>query len=174
MNTQDYKWITQGRDVIMAQCAQLSEAQLAQSHGFALDSVKDTLLHITKCYRNWIGSFLLGNDSIEDFPVEIVEKMTLADIQEVYVLVDKYVALALQTFEDSMDVMTSSASDFKPTVQKTPHHLLLHAFTHECHHQGQITAMLSLMGHTPNNTNIVLFFDINRNCITNITFIPSC
>ena len=58
MNTQDYKWITQGRDVIMAQCAQLSEAQLAQSHGFALDSVKDTLLHITKCYRNWIGSFL--------------------------------------------------------------------------------------------------------------------
>ena len=91
MNTQDYKWITQGRDVIMAQCAQLSEAQLAQSHGFALDSVKDTLLHITKCYRNWIGSFLL------------------------------------------------------------------HAFTYECHHQGQITAMLSLMGHTPNNTNIVLF-----------------
>ena len=81
----------------------------------------------------------------------------MAHFYEVYALVDEYVALAIQTFENSMDVMTSSASGFKAPVQKTPHHLLLHAFTHECHHQGQLTAMLSLMGHTPNNTNIVLF-----------------
>ncbi|WP_083844879.1 DinB family protein [Kurthia senegalensis] len=52
---------------------------------------------------------------------------------------------------------TSEISIFSRLHKKTPHHLLFHAFTHEFHHKGQLTAMLHLMGHTPNNINMVQF-----------------
>ena len=159
MNKQDYEWIRQSRHIILEQCQDLSEAQLGQAHSFALNSVKETLIHITKCYRNWIGSYLLGNETVGDYPADEVARMKLKDIEDLFALVDNYVYGALDKFADSMDELVGSASSFKqqPQILKTPHHLLLHAFTHEFHHKGQVTAMFHLMGHKPKNTNMVLF-----------------
>ena len=159
MNKQDYEWIRQSRHIILEQCQDLSETEFTQEHSFALNNVKETLIHMTKCYRNWIGSYLLGNETVGDYPADEVARMTLKDIEDLFALVDGYVYEALDKFADSMDELVVSASAFKqqPVIQKTPHHLLLHAFTHEFHHKGQVTAMLHLMGHTPKNTNMVLF-----------------
>ena len=157
MNKQDYEWIRQSRHIILEQCRDLTEAELTQEHSFALNSVKETLIHMTKCYRNWIGSYLLGNETVGDYSLDELARMTLKDVENLFALVDDYVYEALDKFAHSMDELVVSASPFKPAIQKTPHHLLLHAFTHEFHHKGQVTAMLHLMGHTPKNTNMVLF-----------------
>ncbi|MEH6996494.1 DinB family protein, partial [Neobacillus drentensis] len=37
----------------------------------------------------------------------------------------------------------------------TPRKLLLHTITHECHHKGQIVAMLRQMGYEPPNTDVL-------------------
>lgn len=157
MNKQQYEWIRQSRHALLAQCETLTTEELSQPHHFALNNVKETLIHITKCYRNWIGSYLLGNAPVGDFPAEQISTMTFNDIEELYALVDRYVFEALDTFAEAMDTPVHSASSFKEDVQKTPQHLLFHAFTHECHHRGQIMAMLHLMGHKPANINLVLF-----------------
>lgn len=157
MNKQDYEWVKQSRQIVMDQCKQLTTEELTIDHHFAIRNVKETLIHITKCYRNWIGSFLLGHEKVGDFSKEELEALSFADIEALYTLVDTYVYEAIDTFEGALHTSVSSASDFKNTVQKTPHHLLFHAFTHEFHHKGQLTAMLHLMGHTPNNINMVQF-----------------
>lgn len=41
-------------------------------------------------------------------------------------------------------------------VKKTPRQLLIHSITHEFHHKGQIVAMLRLLNHTPENTDILV------------------
>ena len=127
---QDYEWIRQSRHIILEQCQHLSEAELTQEHSFALKSVKETLIHITKCYRNWIGSYLLGNEPVGDYSADELAQMTLKDIEYLYALVDDYVYEAVDKFAGSMDELVVSASSFKqqPSIQKTPHHLLLHAF----------------------------------------------
>lgn len=157
MNKQHYEWIRQSRRILLTQCETLTTAELSQPHHFALNNVKETLIHITKCYRNWIGSYLLGNAPVEDYPAEQIARMTFKDVEELFELVDTYVYTALETFEETMNTPVNSASKFKADVQKTPQHLLFHAFTHECHHKGQVTAMLHLMDHKPANTNLVLF-----------------
>ncbi|MBQ0140745.1 MAG: DUF664 domain-containing protein [Kurthia sp.] len=163
MNKQDYAYIKQSRQLILEQCKDLTEAEFTQVHGFALNSVKDTLIHMTKCYRNWVGSYLLGNSKVGDYPVEEVAKMTLADIEKLFALVDSYVYEAIEKYEDAMDTLMDSTSAFKADaqIQRTPHHILLHAFTHEFHHKGQVTAMFHLMGHKPRNTNMIEFESIS-------------
>ena len=157
MNKQQYEWIRQSRQIVFAQCKALSNEQLAHEHGFAINTIKDTLIHITKAYRNWIGSYLLGNKIVGDYPADVVEAMTFDDIEKLYALVDDYVWQAIEKYERSMDVLMATTSDFKRDGEttKTPNHLLFHVFTHECHHRGQVTAMLHLLGVKPDNVNIV-------------------
>lgn len=159
MNKQDYEWIKQSRKIILTQCKELTVEEFTQSHAFALKNVKETLIHMTKCYRNWIGSYLLGNEIVGDYSQQQLDAMDLKDVEALFELVDSYVEEAIEKYAHVMNDLVPSASDFKKgaDLQKTPHHLLLHAFTHEFHHKGQVTSMFHLMGHTPKNTNMVLF-----------------
>lgn len=164
MNKQDYAWIKQSRQIILDQCKELTEEEFTKEHGFAIQSVKATLIHMTKCYRNWVGSYLLGNGTVGDYPTEEFEKMNFADVEKLFALVDRYVYEAIDKYEGSMDELMDSTSIFKvdKNIQRTPHHILLHAFTHEFHHKGQVTAMLHLLGHKPNNTNMIEFASVSN------------
>ena len=162
MNKQDYEWIRQSRNIVFDQCRTLTDEELTKDFGFALGTIKETLIHITKAYRNWIGSFLLGNEIVGDYSPEQLATMDFAAIENLYALVDRYIYEAIDQYEASLDVVMSSQSHFKIGEQKTPHHLLLHTMTHEFHHKGQVTAMLHLLGYTPNNINMVQFDSVKR------------
>lgn len=164
MNKQDYEWIKQSRNIILEQCKDLTEEEFTRDHAFALSNVKETLIHMTKCYRNWVGSFLLGNDTVGDYPKEDLDRMDLSDVHKLFDLVDSYVYEAIEKYEGKMNDLLESSSAFKKPLklEKTPHHILLHAFSHEFHHKGQVTAMFHLMGHKPKNTNMIEFDSVSQ------------
>lgn len=164
MNKQDYQWIKQSRAIILAQCEDLTNEEFTREHDFALSNVKETLIHMTKCYRNWVGSYLLGNDTVGDFPKEQIDEMDLGDVKKLFELVDSYVYDAIDQYEHSMNDLLETTSVFKKNLElkRTPHHILLHAFTHEFHHKGQVTAMFHLMGHKSKNTNMIEFESVTQ------------
>lgn len=158
MEKLEYEWIKQTRRILLDQCKELMEEELTKELNFGFQSIKDSLFHIAGCYHAWLGSFVLSATTKPLYSREEINNMRLEDIERYFQQADTYVE---QVFEKSIEQLNTtiekkllwkSESGF---VRKTPHQLLVHSITHEFHHKGQIVAMLRLLGHVPQNTDVL-------------------
>lgn len=85
--------------------------------------------------------------------------MQVGDIERYFQEADRYVEEVIESFTDTFDQFIEKEPSWKANGQvigKTPRQLLIHSITHEFHHKGQIVAMLRLLNHTPENTDILV------------------
>ena len=118
-------------------------------------SISYILQHTAGCYFSWLESFA-QNENIEwlDTP----DVITITQTRELYDRVDDSVNAFLQNFKGKMEVPISNVHNAVGEVTATPLQLFTHVLTHEFHHKGQIMTMCRILGYTPVETDVSLFF----------------
>jgi len=118
-------------------------------------SISYILLHTAACYFSWLDSFA-QSENIEW--LDTLNVNTIAQIRQLYGKVDDIVAAFLQNFKDKMEMPITNIHNAAGEVTATPLQLFTHVLTHEFHHKRQIMAMCRILGHTPVETDVSLFF----------------
>jgi uncharacterized damage-inducible protein DinB len=129
-------------------CADLSAEEWRREHGFASGSIQKLFAHIIEVERGWIT---------EDVRREPFERLDDAAIERLYAdpaaakLRSEGVAgvtrRTLKEYVPARLAETRSASDREnQPATFTVEEIFLHLCTHELRHQGQIQAMLRLLG----------------------------
>ncbi|MBQ4869458.1 DinB family protein [Priestia megaterium] len=158
MEKQEYEWVKQTRQILLAQCKELDENDFTKELGFGSQSVRDSLIHIAGCYHAWLGAFVLLQTKSPLLIKEVINNMQISDIQLYFDQADAYVDAVFEQFSDNFDDIIERELVWRPevgSIRKTPRQLLMHTITHEFHHKGQIVAMLRLLGHVPKHTDII-------------------
>ena len=111
---------------------------------FAYGSLRNIHAHVAQCYLIWLGVRGLDvEESALDIPPE-----TLLDVTAMrgrYRTVDEIVERALREFTELNAPLT--IPHHGSTLEVTRRWLLLHPFTHEFHHKGQLLALGRVLGH---------------------------
>lgn len=158
MNQNEYEWVRQTRGTLLDFCAQLNPNDFTHQHGFALQSVRDTLIHIADCYHAWLGSFVLEKTKKPITPKEERDQFNLEKIKDRFEQVDSIVNEIFELPRNQLNEMMEKKIPWREapeTLSITPGKLLMHTITHEFHHKGQIVAMLRQMGYEPPNTDVL-------------------
>ncbi|WP_282022797.1 DinB family protein [Priestia flexa] len=155
----EYEWVKKTRQILLDQCKELNEDDFTKEFEFGFQSIRDSLVHVAGCYHAWLGSFVLSKTSSPLLTKEVIQTMQVGDIERYFQEADRYVEEVIESFTDTFDELIEKEPSWKANGQvigKTPHQLLIHSITHEFHHKGQIVAMLRLLNHTPENTDILV------------------
>lgn len=159
MNQLEYEWVKKTRQILLDQCKELNEDDFTKEFEFGFQSIRDSLVHVAGCYHAWLGSFVLSKTSSPLLTKEVIQTMQVGDIERYFQEADRYVEEVIESFTDTFDQFIEKEPSWKANGQvigKTPRQLLIHSITHEFHHKGQIVAMLRLLNHTPENTDILV------------------
>jgi len=135
-------------------CASLSDADRKQDRGAFFDSIHGTLNHLLFGDRIWLGRFTqesltqakMGQELYSEFE-ELWQERRQTDewiIQWADQISEAWLA---QPFE------YTSGVDKKTRVLPA-WVLVTHLFNHQTHHRGQLTTLLSQMGHDPGVTDL--------------------
>lgn len=159
MNSNEYKWVKQNREVLLDFCSELKPDDFSrQLDGFGFQSIKEALVHIADCYIAWLGSYVLLKTKRPITPKENISQKSLDDIKLRFDLVDKYVNEVIDTFSEEMNEPIQRHIPWRESgdeISITPMKLLIHTITHEYHHKGQIVSMARHMGYVPPNTDVL-------------------
>ena len=118
------------------------EVYTAERADFAYGSLRNIQAHVADCYLGWVGESGLGLNVPE------VESAQFPDVQAMrrrYAEVDAVVERALSEFTELDAPLPIPHRD--RTLEVTRRWLLLHPFTHEFHHKGQLLALGRVLGH---------------------------
>jgi len=118
-------------------------------------SISYILQHTAACYFHWLESFA-QSENIEW--LDTLNVNTITQIRQLYGKADDILATFLQNFKDKMEVPITNIHNAAGEVTATPLQLFTHVLTHEFHHKGQIMTMCRILGHTPVETDVSLFF----------------
>ena len=135
-------------------CAEIPDPERKQDRGAFFKSIHGTLNHLLYGDRAWLGRFIeqpfagkvIGQDLYTDFE-ELWEQRQLTDRQMIDWSKRISPAWLARPFEykSSVDRKTRSL----PTWV-----LVVHLFNHQTHHRGQLTTLLSQLGHDPGVTDL--------------------
>jgi len=129
-------------------CGGLSAAEWRRQHGFASGSLQGLFAHIVEVERGWVTEEILREpfarlDAAEVERIYADPASTRTRSEEVAArtrrVLDEYIPSRLGETRSCLD-RDNEPADF--TVED----ILLHLCTHELRHQGQIQAMLRLLG----------------------------
>ena len=117
------------------------EVYITEYPDFAYGSLRNIQAHVADCYLGWVGESGLG------LPEPELDCATLTDVAAMrarFAQVDAVVERALSEFTglDAPFVIPHR----KTTLEVTRRWLLLHPFTHEFHHKGQLLALGRVLG----------------------------
>lgn len=124
--------------------------------GYDNRTIRYLLEHTAGCYFNWMAHFALKQ------PVQVFDDHDFATvnlIRRVYGRVDDIMVVFLENFKDDIEVPIQGLHSNNDKVNATPLQLFTHVLTHEFHHKGQIMSMCRLLGYTPPDTDVSLFFN---------------
>jgi len=158
MNRNEYDWVRQTRGILLDFCRELKPNDFTRQNGFALQSVRDTLVHIADCYYAWLGSFVLLKTNKPLTPKEELGQFNLEKIKLRFEQVDSIVAEVFELNRNQINEQIEINIPWRASpemISITPGKLLMHTITHEFHHKGQIVAMLRQMGYEPPNTDVL-------------------
>ena len=110
---------------------------------FAHGSIRNIQAHVADCYLGWVGESGLGLNMPE---VEVAQFPDAQAMRRRYAEVDGVVERALDEF-DHLDIPPDIPFRQDSTLEVTRRWLLLHPFTHEFHHKGQLLALGRVLGH---------------------------
>ncbi len=139
-----YALIRGSRERVFAWAERLPPEVYVQEHpDFASGSLRNIQAHVADCYLGWIGESGLGLPE----PELEVDRATLTDVAAMrsrYSQVDAVVERALSEFTELDAPLPAPHRD--STLEVTRRWLLLHPFTHEFHHKGQLLALGRVLG----------------------------
>jgi uncharacterized damage-inducible protein DinB len=159
VNQTEYEWVKQTRELIFDFCSELDPNDFRrQVDGFGFQSMRDSLVHISDCYRAWLGSYVLLKTKKPITTKEDLAEMGLDEIKARFDQVDLYVKEVFEVFSNHMDEPIQRKIPWRVAeeiISITPGKLLMHTITHEFHHKGQIVAMARQMGYEPPSTDVL-------------------
>jgi uncharacterized damage-inducible protein DinB len=129
-------------------CRDLTPEEWRRQHGFASGSLQRLFAHAIECERGWITEDVL-REPYERLSDEAIERL-FADPAAVRRRSEEVAAItrrALDTFVPARLAEIRSGLDREnQRAEFTVESILLHLVTHELRHQGQVQAMLRLLG----------------------------
>jgi uncharacterized damage-inducible protein DinB len=147
----DYnEWMNQK---LYALCADLPDDERRLDRGAFFKSIHGTLNHILIGDLIWLGRFTqqpfagkLSDELYSDFNELRIERERL----------DRQIGTWAQNLTPAwLDAKLTYTSGLDQRTRALPHWLLVtHMFNHQTHHRGQLTTLLSQMGHDPGATDI--------------------
>lgn len=111
--------------------------------------------HCAGCYGSWLADFAL---QYAPEPIPNVELITIDTVRALYGGIDSLVEAFLNKYEFNLEVPIIGVHNACGEVSATPLALFTHVITHEFHHKGQLMLMCRILGHTPPETDVSLFF----------------
>lgn len=109
---------------------------------FAYGSLRNIQAHVADCYLAWVGERGLG---LKVPDTDVAQYPDAAAMRRRYAEVDAVVERALNEFAELDAPLLISHRD--GPLEVTQRWLLLHPFTHEFHHKGQLLALGRVLGH---------------------------
>ncbi|MDQ0172850.1 DinB family protein [Paenibacillus tundrae] len=146
-----YEMMKRTRESLFQMCESMSPTAYVQPvEALGGDSIRDLHVHVTDCYRVWLGVRGLGRS------IPKLRPQSIQDVQKMRALFEKTDFLVhefLHSFQDGWnpEIQASWMSD---TAQSTELWIFTHCITHEFHHRGQITKIARLLGTIPPKMNL--------------------
>ena len=151
-------------------CAALTEAEWAEDRGAFFGSVQRTLNHILIADAYWLrrldrraDRFVFQDEAGEPLPIEGADQVLYAALAVLSGWRDRLDEQIVQCVEhlqhDAVDLewrLTHRLPDGRE-VRFSLTQALCHWFNHQTHHRGQVTTLLTQMGHDVGVTDLLLF-----------------
>jgi uncharacterized damage-inducible protein DinB len=139
---------------LCALCANLPDDERKRDRGAFFGSIHATLNHLLWGDRSWLGRFIgepyryaaFGADMYDDF-AQLAEERELTDGK----ILTWAQSIAPEWLVGSLRY--TSSVDGK-TRELTRAVAVVHLFNHGTHHRGQVTTLLSQLGHNPGETDL--------------------
>ncbi|MBY0203706.1 DinB family protein [Paenibacillus cucumis (ex Kampfer et al. 2016)] len=149
--TNQYEMIKRTRESLFQMCETMSPAAYSQTiDGLGGESIRNLHVHVSDCYRVWLGVRGLGQS------IPKLKPESIRDVQEMRALFEKTDLLVdefLHHFKDNWDA-DIQASWMSETAELSELWLFTHCTTHEFHHRGQITKIARMLGTIPSKMNL--------------------
>jgi uncharacterized damage-inducible protein DinB len=141
---------------IFAVASQLTPEQFTQSVAGSYGSVRNTMVHILSAEWGWLdrcgGQQRGAQLKADDF-------QTLQSVMEAWTKVEAYVRQFLSSLRDEdLSRNTEFALGAGPKRSMPLGELMHHAAVHAVHHRGQLALLLRVLGYTPGNFDIVIYY----------------
>ncbi|MFE0557970.1 DinB family protein [Paenibacillus sp. NPDC058910] len=146
-----YDLIKRTRESLFRYCETMSPTDYVKEvEALGGVSIRSLHVHVTDCYRVWLGSRGLGKSlpKLKPESVDNVQKM-----REVFKKTDDLVYEFLNEFKNKWDPAVE-ASWQSGSVELTELWLFTHTITHEFHHRGQIVKIGRQLGYIPPKMNL--------------------
>ncbi len=148
---------------LFSKVAELDDGQRRRNMGAFFDSIHGTLNHILLADRIWLGRFakaipdmsaLRNADLVYEF--SSLSQEVCADFGKLLrerKATDRVISDWVEELTDELLAQTMRYSNSKGQVREHPVWVAAaHMFNHQTHHRGQVTTLLSQLGHDPGVT----------------------
>lgn len=147
--------------------ATLDDEERKRDRGAFFGSIHDTLDHILLCDRSWLGRIArseLPFPSLESadlvFELRSLDQGVAANFDSLVeqrratdAVLEAFVReLTPELLERDLAYKNSTGIDFSNPLW----HVVAHVFNHQTHHRGQVTTLLSQLGHDPGITDFMV------------------
>lgn len=149
--TIQYEMIKRTRESLFRMCESMSPAAYLQTvEALGGESIRNLHVHVSDCYRVWLGVRGLGRT------IPKLKPESIRDVQQMRALFEKTDLLVdefLHDFRDNWNV-DNQTSWMSETAELSELWLFTHCTTHEFHHRGQITKIARMLGTIPPKMNL--------------------
>lgn len=151
----DYSYWANKR--LFAVINQLAPEQFTQNVAGSYGSIRNTLVHVMSAEWGWLdrcGGHPRGPKlNPDDFP-------TVESVTSTWNKVEGWVREFLATLKDE-DLNRMVEFSFNPPHQHSLSvgNLLQHSIIHAVHHRGQVAMLLRMLGYTPGNIDIMIYYE---------------
>jgi uncharacterized damage-inducible protein DinB len=141
---------------IFGVASQLTPEQFTQSVAGSYGSVRNTMVHILSAEWGWLdrcgGPQRGAQLKADDFP-------TLQSVMDTWTRVEADVRQFLSTLRDEdLERNVEFALGAGPKQSMPLGELMHHAAVHAVHHRGQVALLLRVLGCTPGNFDILIYY----------------
>lgn len=135
-------------------CGTLSDAERKQDRGAFFRSIHGTLNHLLYGDRAWIGRFINRPFSAKTIGQNLYD--SFEDLRREREITDQAILKwSQQLTEDWLAAPFDYTSNVDGETRTLPTWILVvHLFNHQTHHRGQLTTLLSQLGHDPGVTDL--------------------
>ncbi|HET7266610.1 MAG TPA: DinB family protein [Oleiagrimonas sp.] len=148
--------------------AKLGDEQRRKDMGAFFGSIHGTLNHILLADRIWLGRFAKAFPELVSLDgaalvheVSSLRQEVCADFAELARerrATDEVIVCWVEELSDALLARTMRYGNTKRHVRELPVWLVVaHMFNHQTHHRGQVTTLLSQLGHDPGVTDYLVY-----------------
>jgi len=154
----DYGYWANGK--LFQVISQLTPEQFTQPLAGSYGSIRNTLVHTLSAEWGWL-SRCGGPERASK--LEAGEYPTLESLIQTWTRVEGYVREFLAGLEDDDLARNADFANDRGEKRSLPlGELMHHAANHGVHHRGQVALQLRLLGHTPGNIDILVYYAEKR------------